>query len=146
MHAFIKTFYGFHKECLQMLFSLTSHLKVLKLASITLCCLLYLQHNFWLIMEGFVITEISPLRCTTYQLFLPYISWSNYKYHHTPITFCDTYSCHGLYIYSMIYFKWNCCYSLCLEVRFGRELSWLAGLWISLQYASLVLLSEMIIS
>ena len=39
-------------------------LKVLKLASIILCCLLYLQHNFWLIMEGFVITEISLPRCT----------------------------------------------------------------------------------
>ena len=53
----------------------------LKLASVTPCCLLYLQHKFWLKTVSFVAAEISTRQ--TYQLFFPYISWD--KYYHTPI-------------------------------------------------------------
>ena len=53
----------------------------LKLASVTLCCLLFLQYKFWLKTVSFVAAEISTRQ--TYQLFFPYISWD--KYYHTPI-------------------------------------------------------------
>ena len=43
--------------------------------------LVYLQHKFWLKMEGFVAVKISTSKM--YQLFSPYISWD--KYYHTPI-------------------------------------------------------------
>ena len=56
-------------------------IRVVDTASITLCCLLHLQHKFWLKAVGFVAAEI--LTCQMYQLFFPCISWD--KYHHTPI-------------------------------------------------------------
>ena len=46
------------------------------------CCLLYLQQNFWLITVSFVAAEISTTEM--YQLYFLYvISWD--KHHHKPI-------------------------------------------------------------
>ena len=52
-------------------------------SSITQRCLLYLQHNFWLITIRFVAAKF--LTTKTYQLFFSYISWN--KYRHTPVPF-----------------------------------------------------------
>ena len=55
----------------------------LKLASITLSCILYLQQKFWLKTLSFVVDQISSSRI--YHLFFPYALWD--KYHQTPILF-----------------------------------------------------------
>ena len=80
LRILVKTFHGFHRNSIEYYSAYVSPLS-LKLASITLCCLLYLQHKFWLKTVSFVAAEISTRK--TYQLFFPYISWD--KYHHTPI-------------------------------------------------------------
>ena len=43
----VKTFHGFHRNSIKC-FSAYISPQSLKLASITLCCLLHLQHKFWL--------------------------------------------------------------------------------------------------
>ena len=43
-----------------------------------LCCLLYLQHKFWLRTVGFVAAEISTYQM--YQSFFLYISWDKYRH------------------------------------------------------------------
>ena len=79
LRILVKTFHGFHRNAIEY-FSAYNPSQSLKLASITLCCLLYMQYKFWL-KTGFVAAEIST--CQMYQLFFPYISWD--KYRHTPI-------------------------------------------------------------
>ena len=80
LRILVKTFHGFHRNTIQY-FSAYNPPLSLKLASITLCCLFYLQHKFWFKTVSFVAAEISTQK--TYQLFSPYISWN--KYHRTPI-------------------------------------------------------------
>ena len=74
---------GFHRNTFEY-YSAWNVPSNLKLASITLSCFLYLQHNLWLKMVSFVVAEISSSQM--YWLFShTYILW--HKYHQTPITF-----------------------------------------------------------
>ena len=58
----------------EMPLNLEFTLKSETLASITLCCFLYLQHNLCLIIVSFVAAKFSIT--LTYQLFFPYILYT----------------------------------------------------------------------
>ena len=82
LRILVKTFHGFHRTTIEYFSALNSP-PSLKLASITLCYLFYLQHKFWFKTVSFVAAEISTQKM--YQLFFPYISWN--KYRHAPVLF-----------------------------------------------------------
>ena len=78
LHILINTIHAFHRKTFEYYSAMNSPSSV-KLALTILCCLLYLQHNFWFKLASFVAAEMSTTQM--YQLLFPCFSWD--KYHHT---------------------------------------------------------------
>ena len=82
-------------------------LEIIMTSKISLPCLLYLQHKFWLKMESLLVAKISTSQMC--QLLFSYVSWD--KYHQTPILLWQSYSLNdvlGLGVISI--FKCKCHY------------------------------------